>query len=218
MARGSDLVVAFWKPYGVLTAFTDRDRRATIADYVDLPDVYPAGRLDRDSEGLVLLPRSPRLRGQLTSSGHPRRYLVQVEGDPTEESITPLRNGVDLKDGRAAPAEVRILPTAPSLPARSKPIRVRKSVPDAWLELDITEGRNRQVRRMTAAVGHPTLRLVRTAIGPIGLDGLSEGAWRRLSVDEVALLADALVKSDRKGPGASRPARGRPRRGPRSPG
>jgi 23S rRNA pseudouridine2457 synthase len=207
----SALVVAFWKPYGVLTAFTDRQGRATLADHIEIPEIYPAGRLDRESEGLLLLPRSPTVRRRLTEGRHPRRYLVQVEGRPTDDALGALRDGVELGDGPTSPAEVEMLEEAPDLAARSKPIRVRRSIPETWIRLTITEGRNRQVRRMTASVGHPTLRLVREAIGPITLDGLTDGSWRELGRDELAALSGCLVNPPRRG-GPSQPGRGRPRR------
>ena len=209
-----DLVLRFWKPYDCLTAFTDRDGRETLADHIDVPDVYPAGRLDRDSEGLLLLPRDKRLRGDLTDAtiGHPRTYLVQVEGIPSDDALHHLATGVDLKDGRTRPATARFLPTAPDLPPRPVPIRVRKSVPDSWIELTLTEGKNRQVRRMTAAAGHPTLRLVRIAIGPITLEGLAPGEWDAITAEERAELRDGL--SGRRA--ASRSASGRRPRARRS--
>ncbi|MEM9518627.1 MAG: pseudouridine synthase [Actinomycetota bacterium] len=208
-----DLVLRFWKPYDCLTAFTDRDGRETLADHIDVPDVYPAGRLDRDSEGLLLLPRDPRLRGHLTDAtiGHPRTYLVQVEGIPSDDALHHLSTGVDLKDGRTRPAQAHARREPPNLPPRPVPIRVRPSIPDSWLELTLTEGKNRQVRRMTAAVGHPTLRLVRIAIGPITLEGLEPGEWDAITADERRELRDGL--RDRRG--ASRSASGRPRRGRR---
>jgi 23S rRNA pseudouridine2457 synthase len=209
-----DLVLRFWKPYDCLTAFTDRDGRETLADHIDVPDVYPAGRLDRDSEGLLLLPRDKRLRGDLTDAtiGHPRTYLVQVEGIPSDDALHHLATGVDLKDGRTRPATARFLPAAPDLPPRPVPIRVRKSVPDSWIELTLTEGKNRQVRRMTAAAGHPTLRLVRIAIGPITLEGLAPGEWDAITPEERAELRDGL--SGRRA--ANRSASGRRPRGRRS--
>ena len=206
----ADLVLRFWKPHGVLTAFTDREGRATLADFIDVPDVYPAGRLDRDSEGLLLLPRSPARRGALTAGDHPRTYLVLVEREPDREALRALASGVDLKDGRTAPAEVELLTDPPELPPREVPVRTRMSVTDHWLRLTLREGRNRQVRRMTAAVGHPTLRLVRESIGPISLTGLTPGAWVPLSREEGRALSRAMGSP-------SRPARVRPRRGRRSP-
>jgi pseudouridine synthase len=212
----------------VLCAFTDREGRETLADHIDVPDVYAAGRLDRDSEGLVLLTRGKRLRTDLMRPdlGHPRTYLVQVEGIPDSESLTRLAGGVELKDGRTRPADAELLDDPPELPERRVPIRVRASIPDCWLRLTLTEGRNRQVRRMTAAVGHPTLRLVRERIGPIGIDGLSPGRWEVVAGDDHdalvaglrSLVADADGRTSRvRGEGTSRRARGRPRRGRRSP-
>lgn len=197
-----------------MTAFTDRDGRATLADFIDVPGVYAAGRLDRDSEGLLLLTRGKRLRTQLMRPdiGHPRTYLAQVEGLPSDDALHHLATGVDLKDGRTRPAEAERLESAPALPERDPPIRVRQTVPDCWIRLTLTEGKNRQVRRMTAAVGHPTLRLVRERIGPIGYDGLAPGEWRPLEPRDV----DALRRSLREAESTSPPARGRPRRGRRS--
>ena len=185
-----DLVLRFWKPYDCLTAFTDRDGRETLADHIDVPDVYPAGRLDRDSEGLLVLSDDPRLRTLLTEPAHlvPRTYWVQVEGLPDERALKALRDGVEVKGRRTRPAKARRLASPPDLPPRPVPIRVRKSVPDCWIELELTEGRNRQVRRMTAAVGHPTLRLVRWAIGSLTLDGLEPGGWRHLDHAEERAL------------------------------
>jgi pseudouridine synthase len=178
-------IIRFWKPYGVLTQFTDSEGRPTLADYVNIPNVYAAGRLDFDSEGLLLLTDSARLKTRLTDPKfeHPRTYLVQVERIPDESALQQLREGIALKDGLTRPAQVELLEETPDLPERPVPIRYRKNVPDCWLRLTITEGRNRQVRRMTAAVGHPTLRLVRWAIGPITLDGLQPGEWQWLTND-----------------------------------
>src|SRR5437667_9886851 len=149
-------LIRFWKPYGVLTKFTDAEGRPTLADYVDLPGVYAAGRLDRDSEGLLLLTDSGPLAARLMNPAfaHPRTYLVQVERIPDQEALQRLRDGINLKDGRTRPAKVELLPEPPELPERPVPIRFRKNVPTAWLRLILTEGRHRQVRRMTAAVGH----------------------------------------------------------------
>lgn len=209
-----DLVLRFWKPYGVLTAFTDREGRATLADHIDVPGVYPAGRLDRDSEGLLLLTRGKRLRTQLMRPdiGHPRTYLAQVEGVPDDSALAHLERGVELKDGPSRPAIAELLAEAPELPPRVPPIRVRKRIPDRWIRLTLTEGRNRQVRRMTAAVGHPTLRLVRERVGPIGFDGLSPGEWQPLDQGEVERLRTSLRSAE----STSRPANGRHRRAPRS--
>lgn len=211
----SELVVKFWKPHGVMTAFTDRAGRETLADYIAVADIYAAGRLDRDSEGLLVLTRSKRLRGLLMDPevGHPRTYLVQVEGIPDREDLGLLACGLELKDGPTLAARVELLGEPPSLPPRRVPIRVRPTVPDSWLRLTLTEGRNRQVRRMTAAVGHPTLRLVREAIGPVNLDGLTPGGWHALDDDEVS----AVWSSVRRAGSTSRRARGRRPPGPRWP-
>ncbi len=191
------VTLAFWKPYGVLTKFTDADSRETLADYVDVPEVYPAGRLDRDSEGLLILSSDPRLRGALTASHHARTYVVQVEGVPERDAIEQLQQGVEIQGRTTRPASVRILDSPPALPPRPVPVRVRRHIPDSWLELTVTEGRNRQVRRMTAAVGHPTLRLVRTMVGPIGLEDLSPGSWRELRNTETEALWSKLRAAPR---------------------
>lgn len=175
------MLIAFNKPYGVLCQFTDRSvpPRPTLAAFGLPPAVYAAGRLDHDSEGLLLLTDDGLLANRLTDPRHkaPKTYLVQVEGEPREEQLERLRQGVDLNDGPTLPTQVRPI-SPPILWPRNPPVRFRKSVPDAWLELVIREGRNRQVRRMTAAVGLPTLRLVRVAIGNYTISGLVPGAWR----------------------------------------
>lgn len=175
------MLVAFNKPYGVLCQFTDRSTppRRTLAEFGLPPDVYAAGRLDHDSEGLLLLTDDGALANRLTDPRHkqPKTYWVQVEGDPGEAQLQQLRDGVVLNDGPTRPAKVRRIET-PALWPRDPPVRFRKSVPDAWLELTITEGRNRQVRRMTAAVGLPTLRLVRVAVGAHRIGDLAPGQWR----------------------------------------
>ncbi len=176
-------LILFNKPYDVLSQFTDRgtagSTRRTLSDFIDMPGVYPAGRLDLDSEGLMLLTNDGRLQARIADPKFkmPKTYLVQVEGDMTEESLTTLRHGIRLKDGLTRPADAERI-ADPDLWPRDPPIRVRKSVPDCWLRLTIREGRNRQVRRMTAAIGHPTLRLVRWGIGDWTLDGVPPGNWR----------------------------------------
>jgi len=177
------MLIAFNKPYGVLCQFTDRSTppRRTLAEFGLPPDVYAAGRLDHDSEGLLLLTDDGTLAHRLTDPRHkqPKTYWVQVEGEPTDAQLDALRRGVELNDGPTRPAKAQRIDT-PTLWPRDPPVRFRKTVPDAWLEIVISEGRNRQVRRMTAAVGLPTLRLVRIAIGPHRLDSLAPGEWRAL--------------------------------------
>jgi 23S rRNA pseudouridine2457 synthase len=179
------MLIAFNKPYGVLCQFTDRSAppRRTLAEFGMPPDAYPAGRLDFDSEGLLLLTDDGALAHRLTDPRHkqPKTYWVQVEGEPRDDQLEALRRGVRLNDGPTLPAQAAQI-DAPALWPRDPPVRFRKTVPDAWLELTIREGRNRQVRRMTAAVGLPTLRLVRMRIGEFGLDGLAPGAWRPIQV------------------------------------
>ncbi len=182
--------IAFFKPYDVLTQFTDEAGRATLKRYIPLPGLYPVGRLDRDSEGLLLLSDDGRLAHRLTDPRyeHPKTYLVQVENVPTPEALDALRRGVTLSDGPTRPTEVELLADPPDLPERPVPIRFRKNVPTAWLRLTIREGRNRQVRRMTATVGFPTLRLVRVGVGPVGLGRLAPGEWRELTPGEQKAL------------------------------
>jgi 23S rRNA pseudouridine2457 synthase len=197
----------FNKPYGVLCAFTDpehgdgeKGKRPTLADHVNVPGVYAAGRLDMDSEGLLLLTNDgwfihrlghPRYR-------HPKTYLVQVEHNPDEEALAALRRGVLVKGKRTAPAQADLLPEPPDLPPRPTPIRQRKAIPTTWLRLVLTEGRKRQVRHMTAAVGHPTLRLFRVGIGPLELGGLQPGEWRDLTLGELEALGTALRSGARR--------------------
>jgi 23S rRNA pseudouridine2457 synthase len=169
------------KPFNVLTQFSGGEPGETLRDFVKVPGVYPAGRLDKDSEGLLLLTDDGRLQAEISSPKFklPKTYLVQVEGIPTPEAIAALEKGVTLKDGPTRPAKARLI-EPPELWERNPPVRFRKSVPDSWLSLTITEGRNRQVRRMTAAVGFPTLRLVRWQIGDWTLEGLAPGEWREV--------------------------------------
>lgn len=177
-------LILFNKPYDVLSQFTDRGSpspRATLSDFIDLPGVYPAGRLDRDSEGLLLLTDDGRLQARIADPRFKlaKTYLVQVEGDIAEPALAALRRGVELNDGPTRAAEAERI-ADPMLCPRVPPVRFRKSVPDCWLKLTIREGRNRQVRRMTAAVGHPTLRLVRQSIGDWSIAGLQPGEWREM--------------------------------------
>ena len=179
-------LLLFNKPYGVLSQFTDRGSptaRSTLSDFVPVKGVYPAGRLDRDSEGLLLLCDDGRLQARISDPRFkmPKTYLVQVEGDPGEEDLEPLRKGVRLKDGMTLPAEVARIED-PGLWLRDPPIRERKSIPDNWLKITIREGRNRQVRRMTAAIGFPTLRLVRWSIGDWTVAGIAPGEFKEISV------------------------------------
>jgi 23S rRNA pseudouridine2457 synthase len=178
-------LIAFNKPFGVLSQFTDAagdGARATLSGHIALPGVYPAGRLDRDSEGLLLLTDDGRLQAQIADPRFklPKTYWVQVEGQATPERLAALRRGVMLKDGPTLPALAEAI-DPPALWSRDPPVRFRKSVPDCWIALTIREGRNRQVRRMTAAVDLPTLRLVRWQVGDWTLDGLAPGAWRDIS-------------------------------------
>ena len=188
--------IAFNKPYGVLPCFTDPNGRPTLADYIDLPGVYAAGRLDLDSEGLLLLTSDGTLAHHITDPQHklPKLYLAQIERIPSEEALEQLRTGVVLNGKKTKPAEVRLLPNDPQLPDRPVPIRFRKNVPTAWLEIILREGLNRQVRRITAAVGHPTLRLVRVAIGPIVLGNLHPGDWRNVTSGEISQIYSAVCR------------------------
>ena len=182
--------IAFNKPYGVLPCFTDLEGRPTLADYVTVPGVYAAGRLDQDSEGLMILTSDGALAHRITDPTHklPKVYLAQVERIPDDRAWKYLCDGVLLAGRRTRPAKVRLLDEEPVLPQRPVPIRFRKNVPTAWLEITIYEGMNRQVRRMTAAVGHPTLRLVRIAIGPVRLGDLKPGEWRDLKKNEIEAI------------------------------
>jgi len=179
--------LAFNKPYGVLPCFTDEQGRRTLAEFIAVPKVYAAGRLDLDSEGLMVLTSDGALAHYITDPQHklPKVYLAQVECVPNEEALVELRQGVLLNGKRTRPAEVHLLPDPPNLPDRPVAIRFRKSVSTSWMQITLREGLNRQVRRMTAAVGHPTLRLVRVAIGPIVLGELRPGQWRELTMEEM---------------------------------
>ncbi|WP_058281455.1 pseudouridine synthase [Ruegeria denitrificans] len=194
--------IRFNKPFDVLPQFTDRANadspRSTLSDYINLPGVYPAGRLDRDSEGLMLLTDNGRLQAQISDPKHKmaKTYWVQVEGLPDTAALNALRDGVELKDGLTRPAKAHPMNEPQGLWPRNPPIRVRQSVPDCWIELTIREGRNRQVRRMTAAVGHPTLRLIRARIGDWSLDGLEPGQWDSLAMP--TLNATPQRKRDRR--------------------
>ena len=175
----SSRLIRFNKPYGVLSQFTPEGRWRGLKEFIDIPGVYVAGRLDADSEGLLLLTDDGKLQARIADPRFKMEkiYWVQVEGEPTEAALAALRNGVQLNDGPTRPARARLLDPPPEVWERQPPIRERKSIPTAWIELAIREGRNRQVRRMTAAVGLPTLRLIRAAIGPHTLAGLAPGTW-----------------------------------------
>jgi len=200
--HNSNRVILFYKPYGVLCQFTDtksgETKRPTLREYIPIPSIYPVGRLDLDSEGLLLLTNNGHLQHRLAHRkfAHPRTYWVQVERIPDEQALQRLREGIVIKDYRTRPAKVSLLAKEPPLLPRNPPIRYRQSVPTCWLEITLTEGRNRQVRRMTAAVGFPTLRLVRIAMGvnqqdstkQLRLDGLQLGQWRDLNPEERKML------------------------------
>lgn len=186
--------IIFHKPYGVISHFTGGGRHATLADFIPVPDVYAAGRLDWDSEGLLFLTDDGWLIHRLTDPrfGHPRTYWVQVERVPSEAALAALRRGVVVQGRPTRPAIVRLLDQEPELPPRAVPTRDRPNIPTAWLEITLAEGRTRQVRHMTAAVGHPTLRLVRVRIGPLTLTGLAPGQWRELTEEELQALRQAF--------------------------
>ena len=202
--------LAFYKPYGVLTAFTDAEGRPTLKNYIDVPGVYPAGRLDFDSEGMLLLTDDGGLAHRLTDPrfNHPKTYLVQVEGTVTPQALASLAAGVEVKGQRTRKAQVLEIP-APTLPERAKPVTPHG--PTAWLRIVLREGKKRQIRHMTAAVGLPTLRIVRIAIGPIALGDLQPGEWRLLTPDEVRILKESVKSAvpERKPSAKQRPTAGR---------
>lgn len=181
------MLIRFNKPFEVLCQFTDGDGRQTLADFIDIPKIYAAGRLDRDSEGLLLLTDDGKLQSRISHprNKQPKTYCVQVDGEPNDASITELRQGIHLKDGKTRACEVQRIAAPDWLWPREPPVRYRKAIPTSWLEITITEGRNRQVRRMTAAVNHPTLRLIRTSIGNITLDALPPGAHEPTSASKL---------------------------------
>lgn len=211
------------KPYGVICQFTPSPPHQCLADYVDIPAVYPAGRLDTDSEGLLLLTDHGPLQARIADPKHklPKTYWAQVEGEPDDAALAALRKGVDLGDFVTRPAEVRRIDEPAGLWPRTPPIRHRAHIPTAWIELTIREGKNRQVRRMTAKVGHPTLRLIRARVGDFSLDGLAPGTWRLATEEETraALPQTPATRTSRKPQRAaalSRKARALPTR-PRAP-
>ena len=210
-------LILFYKPHGVLPQFTSADDRPTLAHFVSLPGLYPAGRLDFDSEGLMLLTDFGPWQARISQPGSAlaKRYRAQVEGVPTEDALEPLRQGVTLSDGPCRPVPARVIDEPAGLWPRDPPIRVRKAIPTAWVELELHAGRTRQVRRMTAAIGFPTLRLVRWAVGPWTIDGLAPGQCREIPRTEAeAVLAAGRRELPRVRPNGPRPRSASRVRGP----
>ena len=203
-------IILFNKPYGVLCQFTDPDGSVTLGDFIKVKEVYAAGRLDKDSEGLLLLTDNGLLQNLITDPKHkkPKTYWVQVEGEPNGDSLLALQNGVSLKDGKTRPAQAKLINEPTELWGREPPVRERQSIPTSWLELCIKEGKNRQVRRMTAAVGHPTLRLIRAQIGEWKLNDLQPGQYTELDVD----APKTVTHSARRNSSSKKKSHRKPRR------